>query len=35
MTKLKDIENQKTVNFEILRSRDIEILSLGVKNNVE
>ena len=24
----------KTVNFEILKSRDIEILSLGVKKNV-
>ena len=25
----------KTVNFEILKSRDIEILSLGVKKNVK
>ena len=25
----------KTVNFEILKSRDKEILSFGVKNNVE
>ena len=25
----------KTVNFEILKSRDIEILSLDVKKNVE
>ena len=25
----------KTVNFEILNSRDIEILSLGVKKNVK
>ena len=25
----------KTVNFEILNSRDIEILSLDVKKNVE
>ena len=25
----------KTVNYEILKSRDIEILSLGVKKNVK
>ena len=25
----------KTFNFEILKSRDIEILSLGVKKNVK
>ena len=25
----------KTVNFEILKPRDIEILSLGVKKNVK
>ena len=25
----------KTVNFEILKSRDVEILSLGVKKNVK
>ena len=25
----------KTVNFEILKSRDIEIISLGVKKNVK